>query len=133
MEITPFDTVIKDFLDKRAQEDTQFAVSYAKPNKNIEECCKYIIQEVEKARKNNARCVPVKSEEVFSLAVHYYDEDDIVVNGPKNQVKVEHNKPVEETAEIADKPEEKRKTRKPRKSKATVDPNIPEPLDIPIF
>ena len=42
MEFTPFETAIKKYLDKRAEEDPQFAASYTKPNKSIEECCKYI-------------------------------------------------------------------------------------------
>lgn len=33
---------IKAYLDKRAQEDTLFAVSYAKTNKSIDECFDYI-------------------------------------------------------------------------------------------
>lgn len=86
MEFTPFETAIKNYLDKRAEEDAQFATTYAKPNKNIKECCKYIFQQVEKNKPKGERCVGVSDDEVFGLAVHYYDEDDIVVDGPKNKV-----------------------------------------------
>ena len=68
------------------------------------------------------------------MAIHYYDEDDIVVDGPKNKVAVTQSASVnEETSSEETATEAKRKTRKPRKPKAEVDPNIPEPLDIPIF
>lgn len=63
-------------MDKRAATDELFAVSYAKPKKNIDECFRYILGE---ARKRGAE-VCMTDEEVFGLAVHYYDEDDIVVS-----------------------------------------------------
>lgn len=134
MEFTPFETALKYHLDKRAEEDPQFAASYAKPNKSLEECCKYIYQEAEKANKTKQKVMGVKGEEVIGLAIHYYDEDDIVVNGPKNKVEAVQSSILETpaTPEQAT-PETKPKTRKPRKPKAEVDPNIPEPLDIPIF
>lgn len=132
MEFTSFETAIKNFLDDHNQEDPTFAPIYAKPNKSISECCKYICQEVEKSRKKSERCVAVTDEEVFGLAIHYYDEDNIVVDGPKNKVEAVQSSPQESsgTTEVI---EEKRKPRKPRKPKVEVDPNIPEPLEIPIF
>lgn len=132
MEITPFKEVLKNYLDKRAQEDKQFAASYAKPNKSLEECCKYIIREVEKVR-DKAQCVPVQSDEVFGMAIHYYDEDDIVVEEPKTKVTVTTSTSTDQSATQKDAAGSKNKTRKPRKAKVETDPNIPEPLDIPIF
>ena len=38
-----FKKVIKAYLDKRAAEDELFAKDYAKPNKNIDDCCDFII------------------------------------------------------------------------------------------
>lgn len=133
MEFTPFETAIKNYLDKRAEEDSQFATSYAKPNKNIKECCKYIFQQVEKNKPKGERCVGVSDDEVFGFAVHYYDEDDIVVDGPKAQVSAQQVSEVSVAPEDKTTSVEKPKQRKPRKPKAAVDPNIPEPLDIPIF
>ena len=49
--------------------------SLGKENKSLEECGNYILQE---AQKKGSR-VAMTDEEVFSLAVHYYDEDDITV------------------------------------------------------
>lgn len=67
---------IKAYLDERAKNDELFAKSYAKANKNIDECFEYVIGEVRK--KGNA--VYMSDAEVFGLAVHYYDEDDIKIN-----------------------------------------------------
>ena len=67
---------IKAYLDKRAKEDRLFAASYAKPNKSIDECFDYIIGEVRK----KGTMVYMSDEEVFGMAVHYYDEDDIKVS-----------------------------------------------------
>lgn len=69
--------VIKAYLDARAASDTLFAAVYSKPNKNIDECFRYILN---KARKRGSS-VCMTDDEVFGLAVHYYDEDDIKV-GP---------------------------------------------------
>lgn len=68
--------VIKAYLDERAKNDELFAQNYAKKNKNIDECLKYVIGEAKK--KGNA--VYMTDAEVFGLAVHYYDEDDIKIN-----------------------------------------------------
>lgn len=67
---------IKAYLDERAKNDEQFAQSYAKTNKNIDECFDYVIGEV--CKRGNA--VYMTDAEVFGLAVHYYDEDDIKIN-----------------------------------------------------
>lgn len=68
--------VIKAYLDNRAKEDPLFAASYAKPKKNIDECFRYILGEARK--RGNSVCMA--DDEVFGLAVHYYDEDDITVS-----------------------------------------------------
>lgn len=69
-------TKIKNYLDERAKNDELFAKAYAKPNKSIDECYKYVLGE---ARKKGTS-VGMTAEEVFGLAVHYYDEDNIKIN-----------------------------------------------------
>jgi hypothetical protein len=69
-----FATAVKAMLDKRAAEDELFAEAYAKEGKSIEDCCTFIIGEVQKMGVN-----ALSDEEVLSLAVHYYDEDNISV------------------------------------------------------
>jgi hypothetical protein len=67
-----FKETIKAYLDKRALEDELFAVTYKKENKNLDECCNYVM----KCAKDGA-CAGYSDDEVFGWAVHYYDEDDI--------------------------------------------------------
>lgn len=76
MENKTFKEAIKSYLDERARTDELFAKSYAKENKNLDECCSYIMGEARK--RGNA--VAMSDTEVFGLAVHYYDEDGIKVN-----------------------------------------------------
>lgn len=76
MENKTFKEAIKSYLDERARTDELFAKSYAKENKNLDECCSYIMGEARKL--GNAVCI--SDNEVFGMAVHYYDKDDIKVN-----------------------------------------------------
>lgn len=82
-----FKITIKEYLDKRAQEDKLFAVAYAKPDKSIEECINFIFQEVQKSG-----CSGFADEEIFGMAVHYYDEDNIgKIKSLKCNVVVNHS------------------------------------------
>lgn len=69
-----FKAIIQNYLEARANEDTLFAQSYNKETKNIDECVSYIFTEVQKSG-----CNGFADEEIFGMAVHYYDEDDIKV------------------------------------------------------
>lgn len=82
-----FKAVIKAYLDDRASNDELFAATYAKPNKSLDECCNYILQEVHKSGQNG-----FADEEIYGMAVHYYDEDDIKDVKPINaRVVVNHH------------------------------------------
>ena len=53
-----------------------------KENKSLDECFRYILNEIAKEyRKNNENSLYVSGddEEIYALAVHYYDEDDLKV------------------------------------------------------
>lgn len=65
---------IKEYLERRAFTDPQFAERYGNEKKSIEECCKYILGEVSVAQQSG-----YDDEEIFGMAVHYYDEDDIKI------------------------------------------------------
>ena len=96
-----FKRLIKEYLDNRAAEDTLFAADYAKPNKNIDECCNYILQEVYKSGQNG-----FADDEIFGLAVHYYNEDDLgAIKGASGKVVVNHHIELseEEKNELKDK------------------------------
>lgn len=70
--------VIKDYLDERASKDELFARSYAKSNKNIDECYDYIVGEARKQCKDSDS-ICISDDVVYGWAVHYYDEDNIKV------------------------------------------------------
>lgn len=67
-----FKQTIQNYLENRAKEDALFSKSFAKEKKSIDECVNYILNEVK-----NSGCNGFTDEEIFSMAVHYYDEDDI--------------------------------------------------------
>ncbi len=69
-----FRQTIKAYLDERAQNDELFAVSYAKENKNMDDCVTFILNQVKRSK-----CMGLTDEEVYSLAVHFFDEDDVEI------------------------------------------------------
>ena len=69
-----FTRTIAEYLNQRAMTDPLFAPNLMKPNKNIEECITYILNEVQKSG-----CNGFEDDEIYSMAVHYYDEDDLEV------------------------------------------------------
>lgn len=72
-----FKQTIKAYLDERAKNDELFAVSYAKENKNMDDCVTFILNQVKRSG-----CMGFSDDEVFSLAVHFFDEDDIEIGKP---------------------------------------------------
>lgn len=69
-----FKRTIQHYLEGRAQEDELFRPRYENPKKNIDECCDYILDSVYKSGRNG-----FADDEIYALALHYYDEDDIEV------------------------------------------------------
>lgn len=81
-----FKRTIQAYLEERASEDRLFAETYRKEGKNIDDCVTYILNEVQRSG-----CNGFTDGEVYSMAVHYYDEDDIEVGKPLQcQVAVNH-------------------------------------------
>jgi hypothetical protein len=81
-----FKTTIQHYLEQRAQTDELFAVAFAKLNKNVDDCITYILNTVQKSG-----CNGFHDDEIYSMAVHYYDEDSIEVGKPINgKVVVNH-------------------------------------------
>ena len=70
-----FEDAIRRHLEELAEKDELFRAVFAKEGKSIAECCRYILSE---ARKRGV-AVAMSDEEVYGLAVHYYDEDDLRV------------------------------------------------------
>ncbi|EEK15947.1 hypothetical protein PORUE0001_0214 [Porphyromonas uenonis 60-3] len=72
-----FTRTIAEYLNQRAITDPLFAPNLQKPNKSIEECITYILNEVQRSG-----CNGFADDEIYSMAVHYYDEDNIEVGNP---------------------------------------------------
>ena len=90
-----FTRTIAEYLNQRAMTDPLFAPNLMKPNKNIEECITYILNEVQKSGCNgfddDDELLRAWLEKIFSMAVHYYDEDDVEVGKAIScQVAVNH-------------------------------------------
>ena len=81
-----FNETIKTYLEERAENDALFAVKYANPSKSVDDCVTYILNSVRKSG-----CCGFTNDEIFGLAVHYYEENEIEVGKPVNcQVVVNH-------------------------------------------
>ena len=82
-----FKETIKAYLDKLA-ESGDFALSYANPNKNLDECVDYILTQVK-----SSGCAGFTDDEIFGMAVHYYDEENPggIEKGIGGQVVVNHH------------------------------------------
>lgn len=94
-----FKTAIQEYLEYRASTDELFAPRYADQKKNIDDCITYILNEVQRSG-----CNGFDDDEIYSMAMHYYDEEDIEVGKPMDcQVVVNH------TVELTE--EEKREAR----------------------
>lgn len=72
-----FTRTILTHLEQRASIDPLFAQSFANLDKNIDDCCTYILNQVQKSG-----CNGFTDDEVYSMAVHYYDEENIEVGKP---------------------------------------------------
>lgn len=92
-----FKKVVKDHLDQLALNDKLFAETLKKETKNIDDCITYILNTV-KASGNNG----FADEEIFNMAIHYYDEDDVAVGSKisNTQVVVNHAVSTPKTKEV---------------------------------
>lgn len=88
-----FKEVIREYLENRAVADTLFAAVFSKPHKNLDDCVSYILNTVKASG-----CNGFENSEIFSLATHYYDEENISV-GNSIDCKVVINDTVELTEE----------------------------------
>jgi len=83
-----FNDAIFEHLSGIAGKDELFAKTFAKPNKNIADCCTYILNQVRKTGRQG-----FGDDEIFNMAIHYYDEDSIEVGKPL-AAKVVVNRPL---------------------------------------
>ena len=81
-----FNDTIKAYLEERAENDALFAVKFANPSKSVDDCVTYILNQVQKSG-----CNGFEDDEIFGMAVHYWEESEIEVGKPVNcQVVVNH-------------------------------------------
>lgn len=67
-----FQKIIWNYLLERGEQDETIARNLDKDHKSFEECIKYILTEVRKSG-----CNAFTEEEIYSMAIHYYDEDNL--------------------------------------------------------
>ena len=81
-----FNDTIKAYLEERAENDALFAVKFANPSKSVDDCVTYILNQVQKSG-----CNGFEDDEIFGMAVHFWEENEIEVGKPINcQVVVNH-------------------------------------------
>ena len=80
-----FKDIIKEHLDKMAQQDAAFAERYNLKEKTLDNCIKYIFSEAQKQKEGN--CAAIEDAVVFGWAVHYYQEDNLKIDEAKATVK----------------------------------------------
>ena len=91
-----FKDIIKAHLDKMAEQDPAFAERYKLESKNLDSCCQYITSQAKKQAKNG--CAAIEDAVVYGWAVHYYQEDSVVIGETKVKKVVAPN--VEKPKEI---------------------------------
>lgn len=89
-----FQNTIKAYLDKRAEIDLLFSFRYSLPEKKLEDCITYILNQVQKSG-----CNGFHDDEIFGMAVHFYDEDNIESGKPMHNAQIAVNHVVVLTAE----------------------------------
>lgn len=81
-----FKNTIKVYLDKRSEIDLLFSFRYSLPEKKLDDCITFILNQVQKSG-----CNGFHDDEIFGMAVHFYDEDDIEIGKPMDNVRVSVN------------------------------------------
>lgn len=91
-ELNATEQIIFDYVQVNASEVLKEKIE--KSGKGIKDCLSYISSEVRNRAVNNCACV--SDQEVFGMAMHYFEEDSIEKGTvPKTEAKVETSKSVE--------------------------------------
>jgi hypothetical protein len=88
-----FKITIEEHLKAMAKRSLLFMQKFRDPNKNIDDCITYILNTVQKSGSNG-----FEDDEIFNMAIHYYDEDNLEV-GKSNSMNVVVNHQVKLTEE----------------------------------
>ena len=94
-----FKSTIKSFLDNKAKSELLFLKKYKNPDKNLDDCITFIMNTVKSSGNSG-----FEDSEIYNMAIHYYQEDEIEVGKP-----IDGNVVVNHHVELTD--EEKRKAK----------------------
>ena len=89
-----FKNTIEMYLNSIALNDDAFASKMENPKKSIDDCITYILNQVQKSG-----CHGFEDSEIYGMAMHYYDEENIEVGNPMEHTQVIVNHTVELTEE----------------------------------
>lgn len=94
-----------------------------KEKKSLKECFDYILIELSKkcTKEGNVGYVAGDDEEIFGMAVHYYDEDDIKVGKKNFKTNADGSAAAKRLNKASQTPKEKEKTKVVVKEKVVVD------------
>ena len=77
---------IHTYLEELSEVDERFAAKFWNPKKNIDDCITYILNCVKQSE-----CAGFEDDEIFSMAVHYFDEENIDIGKPLQcDVRIDH-------------------------------------------
>ena len=88
-----FTSTLRTYLEKRGSKDPLFAQLIKKPGKNMQDCVQYVLNTVKASG-----CNGFTDDEIYNMAIHYFDEDKIDIGKPVNINHVVVNHKVELTA-----------------------------------
>src|SRR5690606_41597737 len=116
-----FKITIQNYLNERAEIDELFAESLKNPKKSIDDCITYILNTVKDSGNNG-----FDDAEIFNMAVHYYDEDDVKVGEPITGVSIVANHHVklsrEEIQEANERAKEQDRSEEAKRLKGKTNP-----------
>lgn len=104
-----FVAAIKEYIENKCTEDPKFKEKTEIEGKTIEDCSKYIIEQV----RESGRC-GFSNDEIYGLAVHYFDEPELRSKGYLPHGRIVVNRTIELTPE--EKAEIDKKAREEAKS-----------------
>lgn len=99
---TAFKETIRLFLNQHSEKEPSFLSKMTNEDKSIDECIQYILQKVQ-----DSGCVGFTDSEIYNMALHYFDEENVDIKTTIDPSRVIVNHVVELTEE--DKAEAKEK------------------------
>lgn len=96
-----FEKTIGEYLEKISMQDSSFEKKFNNPKKSIKKCVTYILNTVKNSNRNG-----FTDSEIYGMAIHYYDEENIKEGKPL-RMKVFVNHKVELTPEEIEKEKQK--------------------------